>query len=415
MSDSSEPHKANADHTPLPDTPVSWPIPQSPRASDGAWSGGQVVSGRAFRRSLAAVVLVAAVVGAVAGYVAGRTNGATQSFTFTASSDAPGGAVLPSGTTIPKLVKRVSPSVVSVDVRSAAGEDQGTGMIISSNGLVLTNNHVIDAVIGGGIVTVTLSGQTKALPATVVGRSVHDDVALLRIENATQLQAVTFGNTAKLEVGDAVVAIGNALALSASTPTVTQGIVSALGRTVSASAGTSGATETLYGLIQTDAAINPGNSGGPLLDDHGHVIGMNTAAAGSTSDGTNAQNIGFAIPADRLQALLPELAKGAGISSHPHAYLGVEILSNDSQVQAEYGLTPSTGALVVSVTPGSGAALAGLASGDVIVGLDTMTIGSAQDVATFMARHHAGQRVLIRVYRGDQVKTFTAVLGLSAS
>jgi putative serine protease PepD len=313
------------------------------------------------------------------------------------------------------LVRQVSPSVVSVDVRSAAGEDQGTGMIISSNGLVLTNNHVIATAVAGGSVSVTMSGSSQALPATIVGRSSRDDVALLRIQGASGLPTITFGNTAKLQVGDAVVAIGNALALSASTPTVTQGIVSALGRTVSASSGDNSSSETLYGMIQTDAAINPGNSGGPLLDDHGLVIGMNTAAAGTTTDGTSAQNIGFAIPAARLQALLPDLAKGEGITSKPHAYLGVEILSNSADYQAQYGLAVSYGAIVVAVTPGSAADQAGLQANDVIVKLNNNVIRSAEDVAAFMKSHSQGQAVTIVVYRGSSRVTSHAVLGISAT
>ena len=135
---------------------------------------------------------------------------------------------------------------------------------------------------------------------------------------------MTFGNSSALVAGDAVVAIGNALGLAAGTPTVTQGIVSALGRTVTAGSTTS--SETLNNMIQTDAAINPGNSGGPLLDAHGDVIGMNTAVAGTLPDGTSAQNIGFAIPVATIISLLPSLKNGASVVSHG-AFIGVEIMS----------------------------------------------------------------------------------------
>ncbi len=146
-----------------------------------------------------------------------------------------------------------------------------------------------------------------------MGTNPVDDVALIRINNASNLTPVTFGNSNKLEVGDSVVAIGNALGLAAGTPTVTSGIVSALGRTVTA--GTDTATETLNNMIQTDAAINPGNSGGPLLDSSGNVIGMNTAVAGTLSDGENSQNIGFAIP-DRHDSIASADSHGGGERRH---------------------------------------------------------------------------------------------------
>jgi S1-C subfamily serine protease len=139
--------------------------------------------------------------------------------------------VLPTGLTIPSLVQKVEPSIVSIDVKGQGTEDQGTGMIISSKGYVITNNHVIAAAVHGGSITVTRTGSTKSLPATLIGTNPIDDVALIKINNASGLPAVTFGNSTALVVGDAVVAIGNALGLAAGTPTVTQGIVSALGRT----------------------------------------------------------------------------------------------------------------------------------------------------------------------------------------
>jgi len=191
---------------------------------------------------------------------------------------------------------------------------------------VITNNHVIELYTEGGStgsITVTEYGQTKPLPATLIGYDQTKDVALLKINNASNLPTVTFGNSSKAVVGDSVVAIGNALGLSAGTPTVTQGIVSALGRTVTAG-GIGTQTETLQNMIQTDAAINSGNSGGPLIDTAGQVIGMNTAVAGTSSDGATSQNIGFAIPVAAVESLLPELQKG-GQSGNGGGYLGVDI------------------------------------------------------------------------------------------
>jgi S1-C subfamily serine protease len=183
---------------------------------------------------------------------------------------------------------------------------EGTGMIITSSGEVVTNNHVID---GASSISVTLDGSSKSYTAKVVGADPTDDVALLQIEGVSGLPTVTFANSSAVAVGDSVVAIGNALALGSS-PTVTTGIISAENRTITAE-NDSGGTETLKGLFQTDAAINPGNSGGPLLDSAGDVIGMNTAGAGDSSDGASSQDIGFSIPSNEIVSLLASLEHGA--------------------------------------------------------------------------------------------------------
>ena len=264
------------------------------------------------------MAIVAALIGGAIGAgvtaLANNNNGGdgSASVTIHESSAAPGAAVLSGNVTIPQLVNKVIHSVVSIDVKSNGEEDEGTGMIITSDGEVLTNNHVIELYSEGGnngTITVTEYGQTKALPTTLVGYDQSKDVALLKINDASNLPTVTFGNSGKAVVGDAVVAIGNALGLAAGTPTVTQGIISALGRSVTAG-GEGTQTETLQNMIQTDAAINPGNSGGPLIDTSGQVIGMNTAVAGTSSDGTSSQNIGFAIPAASVEALITELREG---------------------------------------------------------------------------------------------------------
>ena len=157
------------------------------------------------------LLLVAALVGGLAGHYAAPSTSGPGGVTINEISSAPGGAVLPNGRTIPALVRQVSPSVVSIDVKGAAGEDQGTGMIISPDGLVVTNNHVIAAAVSGGTITVTRTGTTTVLPATLLGTNSTDDVALLRIDGASGLPTVTFGNSNLLVAGDAVVAIGNAL------------------------------------------------------------------------------------------------------------------------------------------------------------------------------------------------------------
>jgi S1-C subfamily serine protease len=354
------------------------------------------------------LLLVAALVGGLAGHFASSSSSHGGGVTINEVSGAPGTGSTSGGMNIPKLVQRVLPSIVSIKVVGSGSEDQGTGMIISKRGLVVTNNHVIAAAVDGGTITVTRSGTTKSEAATLVGTNPVDDVALIRITNASNLTPVTFGNSNKLEVGDSLVAIGNALGLAAGTPTVTSGIVSALGRTVTA--GTDTSSETLDNMIQTDAAINPGNSGGPLLDSSGNVIGMNTAVAGTLSDGENSQNIGFAIPVATIQSLLPTLMAGESVVTHG-AFIGVEIESMTPSLQSQYGFTVSSGAVVMSVIAGTGAAAAGVQQGDIIVGINSTKIASAQDVSSVISSLHPGQRIALHIVRGTKHLVIEVTLG----
>ncbi len=407
---------------PTPETPA---VPFTyPPASDPTLVGappvppGQGATGAPGKlRAWLPVAVVAAVIGGAIG--AGVTaladnngNNGGSNVTIHESTAAPGAAVLSGNVTIPQLVDKVIPAVVSIDVKSGGDEDEGTGMIITSNGEVITNNHVIELYSQGGntgSITVTEYGQTKALPTTLIGYDQTKDMALLKINNASNLPTVTFGDSAKAVVGDAVVAIGNALGLSAGTPTVTQGIVSALGRSVSAG-GVGTQTENLQNLIQTDAAINAGNSGGPLIDTAGQVIAMNTAVAGTSSDGTNSQNIGFAIPIAQVESLLPQLQKG-GQSGNGGGYLGVDITTLTPALRQQYGFTPTSGAVILSVVSGSPAAKAGLVQGDVIVDINGTAISSAEDLQKVVQDAKPGQSVSITYYVGDSKRTTTATLG----
>jgi S1-C subfamily serine protease len=329
--------------------------------------------------------------------------------TINAVTNPPSAARLPNGMSVAAIVKKVEPMIVSIEVKGNNSEDQGTGMIITSNGLVVTNNHVIAAAVGdGGTITVTRTGSLKSLPATLIGTNPIDDVALIRINNAKKLPTMTFGNSNDVVTGDAVVAIGNALGLAAGTPTVTSGIVSALGRTVTASSET--ATETLNNMIQTDAAINPGNSGGPLLDSDGDVIGMNTAVAGTLQDGTSAQNIGFAIPAATIESLLKSLKAGESVVTHG-AFIGVEITSMTPELQQQYKFTVSEGAVVMSVIAGTGASRAGVKQGDVIVGVNGTRITSSQDITSVLSSLHPGDTVTLQLVRGKKHLSLKVTLG----
>jgi putative serine protease PepD len=336
---------------------------------------------------------------------------AGSGLTIVSSRATPRAAVLPNGVGIPTLVDDVLPSIVSIDAKGQGSEDQGTGMIISSDGMVVTNNHVIAVAASGGSISVTRSGSTTWLPATLIGRDPSNDMALIKIQGVSDLPTVALGDSDKVVVGDAAVAIGNALGLAAGTPTVTSGIISALGRTVTAADESGNGTETLTNMIQTDAAINPGNSGGPLLDSEGGVIGMNTAvAAGET--GSNAQNIGFAIPSSRIEALLPELEKGGTTATGAGGYMGVNITTVTPELRSQYGLVPSSGAVILNVVPETPAATAGLRAGDVVVGLDGEKVTTADQVVAFAKAHEPGQQVKVSYQRGKQAKTTTLTLGI---
>jgi len=392
--------------------PFTYPPPTPPTPSTGGSRGRGV---RTWLPVAIVAALIGGAIGAVVTAVSDNGTGNSSGVTIHESNAAPGAAVLSGNVTIPQLVDKVIHAVVSIDVKSGSNEDQGTGMIITSDGEVITNNHVIELYVQGGrtgTITVTEYGQTKNLPTSLIGYDQTKDVALLKIQNASNLPAVTFGNSSKAVVGDAVVAIGNALGLAAGTPTVTQGIVSALGRSVTAG-GLGSSTETLQNMIQTDAAINPGNSGGPLIDTSGQVIGMNTAVAGTSSDGTTSQNIGFAIPIAQVESLLPGLQKG-GQTGSGGGYLGVDITTLTPALRQQYGFTPTQGAVILSVVPGSPANKAGLVQGDVIVNIDGTAITSAEDLQKAVQAGKPGQTITITYYVGNNKRTTSATLGNQA-
>jgi S1-C subfamily serine protease len=370
----------------------------------------------------AVVAVVAALLGSVVG--GSIVNAANHNNSTTSVKQISAGPALLNGTTnIESVIAKVLPAVVSIDAKTpqpssqgnfgqpqgaATQEDQGTGMIISSGGEVVTNNHVIS---GATVITVTLYGQTKAMPATLVDTDPTNDVALLQITGASNLPTVNFDNSDNVQVGDAAVAIGNALGLSAGTPTVTQGIISAKGRTVQAGSSSSNAVETLTNMFQTDAAINPGNSGGPLVDSSGKVIGINTAVAASSGGSSQAQNIGFAIPANKITGLLPGLRDHA---INPEVgFLGVSIETLTAQLRSAYNFVPTQGAIVTQVQSGSPADVAGLQQGDIITTFAGKAVTGADQLQQTIQGDHPGQSVKIGVYRGQAQLTVTATLSSS--
>jgi len=277
-------------------------------------------------------------------------------------------------------------------------------------------------VVGATSLTVTLFGQTNPLPARVVGTDPSEDVALLQIDHASDLPTVDLGDSSQTRVGDSVLAIGNALALAGG-PSVTEGIVSAESRSLVAQDG-SGQSESLSGLIQTDAAINPGNSGGPLVDAQAQVIGMNTAVASSTAGNAPTQNIGFAIAVDTVKPLLAGLRHGgtggnaAAPTTAPQvntAYIGVTVGSVTPSLRQGENLTPTSGALVISVEPGSPAQSAGLRAGDVIVSFNGADIQTPQDLTAAIHPLSPGDRVTLGIYRGAHRLSVAVTLGARPS
>jgi len=271
-------------------------------------------------------------------------------------------------------------------------------VIIESDGLVLTNNHVIE---GSSDLRVQLSDGTTE-DASLVGASPDDDIAVIRIDRSG-LTAAELGSSDELRVGDDVLAIGNALNLGG-TPSVTRGIVSATGRRIASG------DIALDHLIQTDAAINPGNSGGPLVNAQGEVVGINTAII------RDAQNVGFAIAIDPIRSLIRDLEEGNGAISGDQAFLGVGTVDVDSSqlsddVREQYSVTADEGAFVQEVDPDRAAGEAGMEVGDVIVSMDGDPITSSDDLGEAMRKHEPGDTVRIVVERDGQRRTLTVTLG----
>ena len=276
--------------------------------------------------------------------------------------------------------------------QTATGVSSGSGFVISQDGYVVTNFHVVE---GASSVNVVMF-DGKTYPAALVGYDSTNDIALLKVE-ATGLTAVTLGSSDALIVGDQVVAIGNPLGELTSTLTV--GYVSAKERTVS----TDG---TVINMIQTDAAINSGNSGGPLFNMKGEVVGITTAKfSGASSSGATIEGIGFAIPIDDVLEELSELKEFGYIKS---AYLGVMVQNMDASVAGIYGLP--VGAYVVGVEEGFSAHRAGIREKDIIVAVGDEEITSITDLTRALRGYEPGDKAKLTVYRAGQYQTIFVVL-----
>ena len=301
--------------------------------------------------------------------------GGTQ---ITAAPSVPA-ASLPAGS-VEQVAAKVVPSVVKLETDMGRASEEGSGVILSTDGLILTNNHVVEAAKGGDTTVTFADGRTSKF--TLVGADPSSDIAVVKADNISDLTPITIGSSANLKVGQDVVAIGSPLGLEG---TVTTGIISALNRPVAAG-GDIKNQNTVLDAIQTDAAINPGNSGGALVNMNGELVGVNSAIATLGGDSADAQSgsigLGFAIPIDQAKRIADELIQSGSAS---HASLGVQV-GND---------TASHGAKIVEVTSGGAAAAAGLPSGVVVTKVDDRVIGSADALVAAVRSRAPGEKVTL--------------------
>ena len=280
-----------------------------------------------------------------------------------------------------EIAAKVDPAIVDITTKLDGGAAAGTGMVLTSSGLVLTNNHVIaDAT----EIRVQVNGSGPTYGATVLGYDVTEDVALLQVNGAPALTTIDVGNSSLVKVDDHVVALGNALGRGG-TPAVAEGTVTALDRSIEAgdATGNGAPTQTLSGLIEFNAQLLPGDSGGPLVNASGQVVGMDAAASQGTR--RRAANDSFAIPINTALAIAHQIQSGqstAKVHVGPRALLGVQVSQSD-------------GASVAGVQSGSPADKAGITAGDTIVSVDSTTISSVSDLPAALDHHRPGDSVTI--------------------
>ena len=421
-----KPTSLNPSNTPAkpkrPGRTITINVPRMPKPQFKEW----------FSKGRAVFLVLVLLAGILGGFLGGWIESSDYKGTVLTSSTASSQRLIGSNTKlISTIANQLSKSVVSINATTSSNstnffgfsqpiqqQSEGTGIIISSNGLVLTNRHVVPA--GTTSVSITLSNGTQLNDVTVVGRtSTSDslDIAILKINNAQgqTLVPAVLGDSSKVAVGDAVIAIGNALGQFQNT--VTSGIISGYGRNISASSGgggspfgvSSGSGENLTDMFQTDAAINEGNSGGPLVNLNGQVIGINTAIA------SNSQNIGFAIPVNEVKGLIREVVK-TGKFERP--FLGVRFQLVTPALAKKYHLSVTSGAYIPkgtnstpSVLAGSAAEKAGIKPGDVITKVNGTQVNQDNDLTMLIDQYEPGAKVKLQIVRGSNTKYLSATLG----
>ncbi len=297
------------------------------------------------------------------------------------------------------VAAKMLPATVMINVAGKDGSGTGTGVVISKDGNILTNNHVIEAAAEGGTITVAFNDGTNA-KATIVGRDVATDIAVIKAEGLTDLTVATLGDSSKVTVGQSVVAVGSPFGLES---TVTQGIVSALNRPVSpGESSQSGGATTTFPAIQTDAAINPGNSGGPLVDLSGNVIGINSAI-NTGGSGNGSVGLGFAIPINLVRNVSSQILAGKTVE---HAQIGITVSSATGSDQMTL-----IGAKIGEVTSGGAGDKAGLKANDIVTKVDGNPVGSNEALIATIRGYSPGDKVVLTIQRNGKSQGVEVTLG----
>ena len=345
------------------------------------------------------------------GFIGPAALWATGAFPQTVTTNQAQTIVSQEGELISKVAADVGPSVVSIVTETAARtywgtianqEAAGTGIIISKDGYIVTNKHVVA---GSTTIEVITSDGTSYKNVKLVGSDTINDVAFLKVEGVTNLKAATLGDSSQVKVGQKVIAIGNALGEYQNT--VTAGIVSALSRPVTAADETGQGAEQLENLLQTDAAINPGNSGGPLVNLSGEVIGINTAVA------SDAEGIGFSIPINDVKGMASSVLKTGKIT---RPYLGVRYVSLTPDAAANLDISTKQGAYILAsegspaIVSGSPAEKAGLREKDIITKVNKTSVDSQHPLSSLLAAYAPGDTVTLTVLRDGKEQTIKVTL-----
>jgi putative serine protease PepD len=304
-------------------------------------------------------------------------------------------AASPSGAisqTTEAAAAKALPSVVKIYGTNPSASGSGSGIILTSNGQILTNNHVAELGTAGGSLSVSFNDGTTAR-ATIVGRDPLTDLAVIQAQGVKNLQPATIGNSDSLAVGEQVIAVGSPFGLDS---TVTTGVVSALNRPVTTQGEAANDPATIFPAIQTDAAINPGNSGGPLIDDQGNVVGIDSAIRTDTSSTAGGQGgsigLGFAIPINDALPIVDQLRQH---QTPTHALIGVSVAPTPATDKV--GLPD--GALIEDVKAGSGGAAAGLTKGDVVTKVDNTLVSDADSLIATIRSYRPGDTVTLTVMK----------------
>lgn len=379
--------------------------PMLPPPGSGVDDGGKRKRRPTWRAALVVVALILALAGGIglgkAFNLGGTTTiGGQMSLTVPMSASS-------LQQTLQAVAAAVEPSVVEITSQGSSGTAIGSGDILTSDGYIVTNDHVVD---GYSTFTVTLQNGTQ-LAAQVVGTDPQDDLAVIKV-SATNLKPITFADSSKVTVGEFAVAIGNPLGQR---ETATFGTVSAINRTESESP--SGPAAILTGLIQTSAPIAPGNSGGALVNLQGQLIGIPTLGASSQRGGSNnsTTTIGFAIPSNQVKSVATQIIQTGHATATAHGFLGIQGQDVTPAIAAQNGLSTQSGVLVAGYANDaagqSAAQAAGLQTGDVIVAVNGQTISNSSDLATAVATQAPGTSVTLTVVRGTSQTTIHLTLG----